>query len=369
MMVTTREHSSLERQVAALAAAPSAAITTTCYLDVDGRHRPKLSGCLEAFRVLTQQALRRVEAETPELVPALLSDIAAMWRWLEHDLDRSRARGVALVACSLRDAFTAVPLPVPVQDQIVVAPRPHLFQLEVILAEAAVFGIALIDSERLRILEYRYGELSEYPALVERPALQRDRQHGWSVTGSTAATGHDAAHWQPAGAHIDRHEVQLTRRHIAACATALTQHLSRHPVDHLFVGGPDPLPERLTRALPDAPRQRIAGILPVRATAPLADMRDALVRAVHDIESHDESEQLGRLEAALGTGRAVHGTRAVTTALSTGRVSELFLSAAFNEARGESAMERAAATGAATHVIRHHAMPAPAKGIAAITRY
>lgn len=359
----------LERQLRMLQELPEARVITTCYLDVDGRVRPRMLDCLAAFAVLAQQAARLAQAREPALQEAVEHALMRMRRWLEHDLERSRTRGVALVAVESGDTLHAVTLPVPVRDQVAVSGRASLLQLEAVLAEARTYGIALVDGERLRMLEYRLGQLLEYPALFEGPSPQRDRQHAWTVTGSTAASGHDAARWQPAGSHVDRHEVRIEEHHIAACAAALGAHLDRHPVDHLLLGGPKPERARLERELPERHRARVAGEVSVRVAAPLSEIHDAVLETFRDIEERDEDAALDRLSTALGTGRAVGGLEAVRAAIDAGRVAELVLPGAGGGDALEEVIARAAGTGATVHFIRFNPMPAGAEGIAAITRF
>lgn len=305
-----------------------AAVMTTCYLDVDGRHRPRLADCIEAFGALAQRAAQAAESRAPGVQTAVRQDTTAMREWLEQDLDRSLVRGVVMVACSLNGTSEALGLPVPVRDQIVVSDRPHLLQLESILETAGTFGVALVDHERVRMFEYRLGELREYPALLE-----------------------------------------VAEHHIAACAAALSQHLEHHPVDHLLLGGPEPEPARLERALPAADRALVSGHVTVRVAVPMSEVHAALLESIRDIEECDEADVLAMLETALGTGRGARGAKAVQAALEAAAVSDLVIATTPNEEFAESAIEQAAATGAATHFVRYHEMPAGTDGIAAITRY
>lgn len=400
-MATAAAGSRLEREIGELSHMHSAPVITTCYLDVDGAHRPRRSDCLAAFGVLAQEVRQRAEAEAedPALRTAVEDDVAMLERWLEEKFERSRTRGLVLVACSLESWFRVIELPVRVQDQIIAAHRPHLLQLEAILAQAKRFGVALIDHEKMRVLEYRLGQLSEYPALFEGPAPHRERQRGWNVSSSSSATGDAAARWAPAGTHVDRREVALAERHLVRCAAALSDHLDKHPVDHLLLGGPTPERARLERDISDRHRSLVAGYASVRVTAPLAEVQEAISAVVHDVEKRDEETILSEMVSAFGNGSAILGLKVVLSALSEGRVKQLLISTGFSSRPGalctschalmpaqaacevcgaptvpvddivDAAVERAMLTGAQCRFIRADQVGAAADGVAAITRY
>ena len=367
-MATAAASPALHEQLTMLQQLPEAAGVTTCYLDVDGRARPRLLDCLRAFGVLAQRAARIARSEESATQEAVEHGLMRMRRWLEHDLERSTTRGVVLVTSGADDVLRTVSLPVPLRDQVFVSSRPHLLQLVSVLAAARTFGVALLDGERMRTFEYRMGELTEYPGLIESPAAHRDRQHGWNISGSSAATGYDSARWQPAGSHVDRREAGDAERHLATCAAALAAHLDRHPVDHLLLGGPVPERARLERELPGRHRGIIAGDVSVRVAAPLSEIRDALLETFRDIEERDEDAALAALEQAIQAGTAVLGIDNVRAALDAGRVAELMVWSEADSDAVDAAVQDAERTGAGIRIVRS-ALPGSAGGIAAIPRY
>lgn len=398
-MTTATAGSRLERTIGDLTHEHSNPVVTTCYLDVDGAHRPRRADYLAAFAVLAQQLRQCAEVEEPELQTAVADGVRILQRWLDGQFQRSRTRGLVLTACPLDSWFRAIELPVPVQDQIVVARHSHLLQLETILAQAKRYGVACIDHEKMRVFEYRLGELFEYPALFEGSAPHRDRQRGWNVSSSSSATGDAAARWAPAGTHVDRREVRLTDRHLARSAAFLSEHLDQHPVDHLLLCGPTPERERLERALPDRHRSRVAGYISARVAAPLGEIQASISTIAREVEQRDEETGLSELVTAFGTGSAILGLEAVLPALSQGRVKRLLISKGFMSEPGAlctscqalwpaqpacdvcggatvpvddivaAAVERAILTGAQCRFVHADQVDSAADGIAAITRF
>lgn len=389
----------LERTISDLTHGHSTPVVTTCYLDVDGAHRPRPADYLRAFAVLAHQARQRAEVEEPEFQTVVADSVSMLQRWLDDQFQRSRTRGLVLIACPLDLWFRAIELPVRVQDEIVVAHHSHLLQLETILAQAKRYGVACIDHEKMRVFEYRLGELFEYPALFEGSAPHRDRQHGWNVSSSPSASGDAAARWAPAGTHVDRREVRLTDRHLARSAAFLSKHLDQHPVDHLLLCGPTPERERLERALPDHYRSLVAGHISERVAAPLDEIHASVATMAQEVEQRDEEAVLGELVTAFGTGSAILGLKAVLSALTQGRVERLLISSGFMSQPGavcpsckalwpaqpacdvcgaatepvddivQLAVERAILTGAQCRFVRADHVASAADGIAAITRY
>ncbi|MHB8490183.1 MAG: baeRF10 domain-containing protein [Candidatus Dormibacteria bacterium] len=283
-MAATIVRSRIDREIGDLQHVHDTPIVTTCYLDVDGGHRPRRADYLQAFKVLAQTARESAAVEKPEVRAALDGNVTMLERWLEEQFTRSHTRGLVLAACSRDSWLRASTLPVRVEDQIVSGHGPNLTPLELLLAGASRFGVTLVDHEKMRIFDYYLGELFEYPALFEGPALHRDRQRGWNVSSSPSGTGDAAAQWASAGTHVDRRDVALAERHIARCAAALASHLDAHPVDHLILGGPTPERMRLERHLPDRFRARVAGHVGVRVSAPIDEIQTAVAAIALEVE-------------------------------------------------------------------------------------
>ncbi len=325
-MTATIVRSRLEREIGDLHHVHDTSIVTTCYLDVDGGHRPRRADYLQAFKVLAQSARESAEVEEPVVRTALDGTVAMLGRWLEEQFERSRTRGLVMLACSRDSWFRAIELPVRIEDQIVFGHGPHLLQLELLLARAPRFGVALVDHEKMRLFEYHLGELFEHPAQFEGPAPHRDRQRAWNVSSSPSGTGDAAARWAPAGTHVDRREVALAERHLARCAAALASHLDAHPIDHLVLGGPTPERERLEGDLPDRYRSRVVGRVGVRVGAPIDEIQTAVAAIALEVEKRADDAMLSDLATASGEGVAILGLRPVLAALSEGRVKMLLIS-------------------------------------------
>jgi|GEM_PF-5298007 len=324
-MATRIAGTATEREIRNLRHADRTPIVSTCYLNVDGARRPRREDYLAAFAVLAQRA-RNAEIEDPECRTAVEANLTLFARWLEDRFERSRARGLVMLSCSRDSWFHAIPVALPVEDQLTSGRSPHLLPLEVILSRAKRIGVALVDHEKMRVFEYHLGELTESPALFEGVLPHRDRQHGWNVSSSPSRSGDAAAQWASAGTHVDRREVAAAQRHLTKFAAALANHVDEHPVDHLVLGGPTPEPERLERLLPDRCRARVFGFIPVRVTAPLDDIQAAVSAIEPDVETRDDHATLSILAAASGSGLAVRGLKPVLAALSEGRVESLIIS-------------------------------------------
>ena len=164
-MATRIAGTATEREIRNLRHADRTPIVSTCYLNVDGARRPRREDYLAAFAVLAQRA-RNAEIEDPECRTAVEANLTLFARWLEDRFERSRARGLVMLSCSRDSWFHAIPVALPVEDQLTSGRSPHLLPLEVILSRAKRIGVALVDHEKMRVFEYHLGESDGEPGTL-----------------------------------------------------------------------------------------------------------------------------------------------------------------------------------------------------------
>lgn len=78
---TMAVRSRIEREIGDLEHVHDATIVTTCYLDVDGGHRPRRDDYMQAFKALAQNARESSDVEEPEVRTALDGNLAMLDRW------------------------------------------------------------------------------------------------------------------------------------------------------------------------------------------------------------------------------------------------------------------------------------------------
>jgi peptide subunit release factor 1 (eRF1) len=283
---------------------------TTVYLDVDGRRHPRH---LDVERHLDQVVRRaRTALNGSAEDPSVSADLRRITSWVRSGFDRSRTRGLFLVACDAHDLFEVVELPLQVRDRIVVNHAPAIGQLESVLQDHEPIGVLLVDRQRVRVLVFELGELRERSEASE-PVAHGDAGH------------HDRGDLSPA-------LEAATHAHLRLAADRAWQVFQEHPFSHLAVGGPDALASALTGLLHPYLRERFVGRVPVAVGASVADIRDAAVAIEQLVDRRREAEVVARLrrEAAAGR-RGTTGLATTLQAVNDRRVERLIVSDGFAE--------------------------------------
>lgn len=277
---------------------------TTCYLDVDGR------------RLLTQ---RDVEQELDGVLRAargrangtasVHTDLDRIEGFVKGGFDRSRVRGLALFACSARDLFEVVPLPVRVRSRVVVNEQPAVAQLEAIAEESRRYGVLLVDRQRARMFVFELDELVEHTEQVDE--LPRDYDtRGSSERGDVAA-------------HVDA----LASAHVRNAAALAFSAYQEDGFEHLVIGVADDLAAEVEGALHAYLRERLVGRINVTPQASLDAIQKAVVDCEEATERARESALVRRLLDTVGSGgKAVTGLGLVLAALAERRVEHLIVS-------------------------------------------
>ncbi len=278
---------------------------TTCYLDVDGR------------RLLTQ---RDVEQELDGVLRAarnrangtssVHADLDRIEGFVKGGFDRSRVRGLALFACSARDLFEVVPLPVRVRSRVVVNEQPAVAQLEAIAEESRRYGVLLVDRQRARMFVFELDELVEH---TEQEVGETARDYD---TRGERERGEITPHVDAmASAHV---------RRAAGLAFAVHQEKA---FDHLVLGVPDDLAKEVEGSLHAYLRERLVGRINVTPQASIDAIQKAVVDCEEQTERTREAALVRKLLDTVGSGgRAVTGLGPVLAALNERRVEHLIVS-------------------------------------------
>ncbi len=283
-------------------------LTTSLYLDVDGRRYPHA----EYVTVFKDLAKRRRPAETAdrEQVRSVEEDLRRTEEFLLHRFDRAGWRAVAVFSCSAEGLFRTVPLPVSVRDRLVVEPLAYGRPLQAILESRRRIAVVLADQRRARILESVLGRIRTLEE-VEHDVPQRVRAGGYQGYEEKRIARHVAAHHH---AHY---------RDVAERLFAIHR---RERFDHVVLAGPKEDVAALEGHLHPFLQDRLAG----RIVADMTLTRPELARKLAEIEvAIERKETDGRLaklfEQAGRGGLGVVGLPKTLTALSRGQTHSLFV--------------------------------------------
>jgi peptide chain release factor subunit 1 len=187
----------------------------SCYLDVDGRRRPRFADVTRSLERMVRDAKARANG-----TPSVHRDLKRIEDHVRAGLDRSGVRGLAMFSCSDDALWQVFALPVPVRDQLVVNHSPSVRQLEVVLDQHERFGMLLADRQRARMLVFELGALVESAERFDQLPRGDDDDH--SVR-RDRLKDHAAAH---VAAHL---------RHAADVAFSVFQD---RPFDRRVLGAP-----------------------------------------------------------------------------------------------------------------------------------
>ncbi|MEO7556033.1 MAG: hypothetical protein ABIV94_05455 [Acidimicrobiales bacterium] len=282
---------------------------TSCYIDVDGRRFVRQRDLDRELDHLLRDA--RGKANGHDSVHRDLSRIEALVR---GGIDRSRTRGLAIFSCTAHDLWEVIPLPVPVQNRVVINHVPAVSQLEAVLEDSEAMGVLLADRQRARVFVFELGELTERSERFDE--LPRDYDvRGEKDQGDVAA-------------HVDA----LAAQHLRRAADAAFAVFKEKGFEHLAIAAPEEIAGTLEGLLHPYLRQRLCGRLPVTVTAGIDDIRSAAMDMELRVERRKEADEVDRLREAVATGRrGVAGLAGVLEALHERRVERLLVSQGYRE--------------------------------------
>ena len=156
---------------------PGDALVLSIYLDL----RPHASGerpGLRTAQIVLKDRLREIEKTLLPRGQALddfRADVARVDHFLVEHAEPWLA-GVALFACHQLGLFESLESGVPFDDQVVLEPRPDLFQLARLIDEYETAVVALVDTNTARLFVSRRGFVDERagPDVATRFTRRRD---------------------------------------------------------------------------------------------------------------------------------------------------------------------------------------------------
>jgi peptide chain release factor subunit 1 len=302
-----------EDRIRALAGHRGSAVVTSCYLDVDGRLHPRHSDYEAQLDNLVRRGREKASGFGSEAVRSVAADLDRIASWVRGGFDRSHVRGLAFFACSNDGFFEVVESPLPVRNQVVVSPTPHVRPLESLLQAYERFAVMLVDRQRARLFRFELGELTEHTEVFD------------TVTRSDDQAGHPARGSR--GSAVQRHSDEVAHRHLKHAAEVAFAELQQRPVDHLILGGSHEVVVELEGLLHPWITDRVADRLAISATAGPDEVRQAALCVESAVARRNESVLVDRLRDAVGVGDGgVAGLHATLAALVERRVDLLLVS-------------------------------------------
>lgn len=248
----------------------------TLYLNVDGREniRP------EDYQTHLDALIR--DAVTKDKRPEVAANLERISTFVATEFERGNNRGLAVFSNG-DDFWEVVPLPVPVDDHLVVNMTPHVRQLETLLDEYEPTGVLLTDKQRARLLVIEMGRIVEREEVIDPQPRHDDDKGDWRKD------------------HVKTHAAEIAQQHFRHAAQGMFDLYQRHHFNHLVIGVADEMSNDIKSQLHDYLAQKVVGCLPV----PMNTSDEELIAMCHEMtqaaERVREGEFVDRLRAGVST--------------------------------------------------------------------
>ena len=292
------------RDLASFRAVNGCAISA--YLDLDPSTTPTAGDAQTRINALLDEGFKGEGADRGKLShdqrEALRADAERIRTYLEQDLDRDGAHGVAVFCAGLDNFWRTLTLPTSVPDGVRVGRELYLTPLVPLADRGEGTLVAVVGRERGHLYRLQGGRLHELVDRTEEQPGQHD-QGGWSQ------------------ARYQRHIENLVAGHLREVADELERRLRRlRPPGVVVVCAEDRRPE-FSDALSTEARNAVIGWTHAEAHANPADLLEVVKPELERWRAEREREAVERWREEAGRdGRAASGWAATLEAASDGRV-------------------------------------------------
>jgi peptide chain release factor subunit 1 len=370
------------RELAAFRAEKGCAISL--YIDLDPSVAPTAGDAETRVNSLLSEGERSDGASRGDLTheekQGLKADFERIRRYVDDEFDRDGARGLAIFAAGLDNAWTVLPLSESVSDGVKVAQEFYLAPLVPLVGRGEGALVAAVSRERGQIYRLRGGRLVDLADRSEEQPRRHD-QGGWSQ------------------ARLQRHVDGLAAEHMRTVADELDRQVRRLHRPSIVVACAEEYRTEFEEMLSQEARSALVGWISAQAHAGPAELLELARPVLDESRARQETATLERWRDEAGrNGRAASGWAATLEAASDGRVEYLLFDEAADRAVWQCpacgraalhegscpldgtrmeprpngvdvAVHQALAHGGAVWAVRHSPALGPAEGIAALLRY
>ncbi|HEY8446580.1 MAG TPA: Vms1/Ankzf1 family peptidyl-tRNA hydrolase [Thermomicrobiales bacterium] len=255
----------------------------------------------------------------PEHSPArksLREDARRVMEFLDQELDPA-AHGVVIIACNHAGIFEAVPLDVPVANEVSVGPIPSLLRLVQAAEDYPAYAVVVAD-QRESVVWLFERQVWERSVSVEADDYPRHQQQGgWSQRRYQARAGERIE-------HVAKAIAEETKR-------AFEDY--EEGIDYLILAAAEPMLSAVQAELHESVASRVIGQIQLPANASVTQVLAEAQPLVEAAERKRELEAVQTVRDEVGAnGKGVAGPEATLTALQTGQVLKLVMNDDFRSA-------------------------------------
>jgi peptide chain release factor subunit 1 len=240
-------------------------------------------------------------------------DLEKIARYLETELQPS-ANAVAVFACSAGELFEAIQVGGTVeQHSLYIGDQPHLYPLARLESQYPRYAAVLVDTHTARIMVFAAGDL-----VSERDVLG-------VKTRSTSQGGWSQARYQ-------RHISNFHLQHAKEVVDALDRVVQAEGITRILLSGDEVIMPVLREQLPKHLAEKVVDEVRLATNAPLTDVLKVSLEAMQKLSERTDREKVdAAIDGYRAAGLGVVGPEETLTALVTGEVEELLISASMRE--------------------------------------
>lgn len=354
-MQTARE---LLKKLATVEVEPGDGLILSVYLDM----RPDITGAKPSYRTALTSLNDRLRKLETTLLPRSTTlvefrqDAQRVQDYIDNHAE-NWLQGLAIFACQRLNLFEVLETGVPFENQVVLEPKPDLFQLAHLIDEEETVVMALVDTNTARLFVSRSGFLEERRGPDENSSEYRQRR---------MIPGTEQKRYER---RLDQKRQTFAREVAQAIETLIKQEGARRVV----LAGDEVAIPILHRALSPAIEPMVhEEILRLDIRAPRNAVKEELRPVIEEMEAESSHSVADRLVEAVQAQRlGVVGEQETLDALEHGQVETLVLAkeASLREPKRAELVRLAALSGAEVESVQAHEALLQLGGVGGLLRY
>jgi peptide chain release factor subunit 1 len=281
-------------------------VVVSLYLDLDPSVTPTAGDLSTRLSSLLAEAGRHLDRSelNHDQRKSLRADIERIRRFVEQELVRDGAHGLAVFADDCDNFWRPLTLTEAVADTVKVNAELHLTPLVPLVGRGEGALVAVVGRERGELYRLRGGRLERLADLTEEQPRRHD-QGGWSQ------------------ANYQRHVDHLAQEHLQRVAAELERRL-RGRSERVVIVTTEETRAALDALLSKGIRRAIVGWTTAEAHAGPPELLAVATPVLESSRAHEEEQALERWREEAGrNGRAAAGWATTLEAASDGRVDQL----------------------------------------------
>jgi hypothetical protein len=289
------------------------------YVNADPRQDTHRQALAIDLRNRFRQLQRRVaEDDGSERSREVAAALERCWPHIES-LASPTAAGRSRIAFAALDGDWILHLEsaMPVANRVALDDGPFIHPLLELLDEGRPAGVVLVCADETRLLEWRVGVLQEVRR-IEQQFVQAPHERAGQIGGGPQGQFHTPMREQRQARESDG--MQRFLDHVTTVAAELAD---QRGWERILVSGGQRWTEPTKARFPHALRDKVFADTRVLNGLGDAALATAVTERVHQQHTEHETQLLGRVRDAAGSGVAALGLSEVAAALNTGRVAHL----------------------------------------------